>query len=77
MTHLNDHALFRWAVYSGQNPGFAKVCVGGESFWIRDVKPTEGDRYTGTIDNELVDPEHGLALDEPVSFIPQVQTEST
>lgn len=75
MIHLNDHPLFHWAAYSGQNPGFAKVCIGGESFWIRDVKPSEGDRYTGKIDNNLVDDQHGLAFGADVTFKPYVPPE--
>ena len=67
----NARTLSGSLAYASQNAGLAKVCVGGESFWIRDVKPSEGDRYTGKVDNDLccMD-EHGLRVDDEVSFTP-------
>lgn len=70
MIHLNDHPDFQWAAYSETNPGFAKVCVGGEAFWLREVMPTDGDRYEARIDNHLVDDAHGLRFDDAVTFSP-------
>lgn len=68
---MNDHPKFSWASYSGNNPGLAKVCVGGESFWIRDVAPMESDKFSGRIDNNLVcTDEHGLCYDQEVTFTP-------
>lgn len=70
MIHLNDHPDFRWATYSGRTPGYAKVCVGGESFWLREVTARDGDRYEAKIDNNLCDESHGLKFDDQVTFVP-------
>lgn len=70
MSHLNDHPDFHWAVYTGQPPGYAKVAVGGEAFWLRDVKPMDGSRYSGKVDNTLFDVKIGLELDDEVTFTP-------
>ena len=70
MKHLNDHPLFGWAIYTASTPGFAKVSVAGESFWLRDVRPMESDRYSAKVDNKLFDTKHGLQLDDEVTFTP-------
>jgi hypothetical protein len=66
---LNDLAGFQWAS-SPRGDGFAKVCLCGESFWLREcTRQDDTDLWSGIVDNELVDTqEHGLDLDDVVCF---------
>lgn len=67
---LNNMNNFSFATDINKD-GFAKVGVGGESFWIADCTK-EGDKITGVIDNALIctGTGHGLALGDTVSFLP-------
>jgi hypothetical protein len=66
---LNDLPGFQWAS-SPRGDGFAKVCLCGESFWLREcARQDDTDLWSGIVDNELVDTqEHGLDLDDVVCF---------
>lgn len=70
MIHLNDSPGYQ---ASSLRENFqAKATVSRESFWIRDVQPSdEPGTYVGTVDNDLLfTGSHGLELGDRVSFTP-------
>jgi len=67
---LNEHKEFSWANPPDRVTGYAKISVGGESFWVRDCTVENG-VVTGIIDNDLLFSEkHGLNLHDKVHFKP-------
>jgi hypothetical protein len=68
---LNHVTGFSWATKPRDGDGYAKVSVGGESFWLRDCEEVDATTFMGVIDNELVCTDtHGLLLDDVVFFTP-------
>lgn len=45
---------------------FAKISRGGESFWVRDVKPVAPGFFAGVVDNEL-------GIDHPLKYGDNIQ----
>lgn len=55
--------------YLNDVDGFAKACLCGESFWIKDVEQESSGVMHGVVDNNLLfTNEHGLKLGNKVSF---------
>jgi len=77
MIHVNDnpHYTESFLVPNYEDGTYAKALVGGERFWIKDVKPSEDGEigvYVGVIDNDLCfEDVHGLACNDVVSFKPE------
>lgn len=67
---LNEVPGFSW-VTEPREDGYAKCSAGGESFWLKGCEHKDGQRWIGTVDNELVCTEdHGLKYGDVVWFVP-------
>lgn len=65
---LNEIPSFRWVAYTDGNE-FAKTSVGGESFWISDVRKHDDGSYIGKVCNNLICTDvHGLVFGDEVRF---------
>ena len=69
--HLNDLPEFQWASAGNNEHMLGKVCIGHESFWLRDCQEGDNGVWVGYVDNQPYGCE--LNLGDRVSFVISIQ----
>lgn len=86
MKHLNDIEGFNWACFPSKeflesrgmpvDAGFARAAVCHETFWICQCQVDEDGTVAGYVDNDMLrSSDHGLEVDDMVSFTPVEEPE--
>ena len=69
MKHLNNIPEFHWVSVGNNDQNLAKTFIGGECFWLRECKQRVDGVWEAFVDNQLLlEDEHGLNLDDKVTF---------